>query len=104
MENFALGVNASMYMLSDFIHLIIRFQLIWGFVLGFGVAMLMYAFLSAAPIHESASQNDVIRQSGAVTPYRKASWYEIAVLLSKTLIYLIVLAFLVLALLSTVLF
>ena len=45
MSNFILGIEADIYNLDSLIHMIIQYQLFWGFAIGFFVATLVYAFI-----------------------------------------------------------
>ncbi len=92
MTNTLLGLNASVYQLGELLALLGQFQILWGFLAGFGMAMLMYAFLaSAATRSTSALQTSVPKRS-------------ILAQLSLTLFALALFLFMVLAVISTIRF
>lgn len=49
MENTLLGLNASVYQLHEMLAALAHLQLLWGFLGGFALAVLMYAFMATLP-------------------------------------------------------
>lgn len=103
MENFTYGIAGASYLLGDFIFTILQFKLLWGFVIGFGVAMLVQAFLATA----GSARNGVSTQVSAsvvssmhVAP--RATLMSKLSILTRVFFSLAMLLFLVFAIISTV--
>ncbi|OGG61656.1 hypothetical protein A3C87_04215 [Candidatus Kaiserbacteria bacterium RIFCSPHIGHO2_02_FULL_49_34] len=88
MTNTLLGLNASVYQLGEMVAILAQLQLLWGFLAGFGLAVLMYSFMATMPVR-------------SVTTRSRLSVGSTIVL---ALVGLFALAFTVLAIISTVRF
>ncbi|OGG59669.1 hypothetical protein A3C89_00445 [Candidatus Kaiserbacteria bacterium RIFCSPHIGHO2_02_FULL_50_50] len=88
MTNTLLGLSASVYQLGEMVAILAQLQLLWGFLAGFGLAVLMYSFMATMP-------ERTVRAPGARS---KASAIALAC------VALFCLAFTVLAIISTVRF
>ncbi len=88
MTNTLLGLSASVYQLGEMVAILAQLQLLWGFLAGFGLAVLMYSFMATLPARPATSA------------VQRTTWSAIAF----ALVGLFCLAFTVLAIISTVRF
>ena len=64
MTNTLLGLSASVYQLGEVVAILAQLQLLWGFLAGFGLAVLMYSFLSTLPTPKANSPIHLQRTVG----------------------------------------
>lgn len=93
MTNTLLGLNASVYQLGEIIALLGKLQILWGFLAGFGMAVLMYAFLASMQPHATASP------LAHIVPKQSVLGQMVSALFA-----LVLLGFVVLAVISTIRF
>jgi hypothetical protein len=92
MTNTLLGLNASVYQLGELLAILAQFQILWGFLAGFGMAVLMYAFLASAPA------------VSATVPHQTGVHRSVVAEIVVALMLLVLLLFMVLAVISTLRF
>lgn len=92
MTNILMGMNASVYQLGELLAILGQLQLVWGFLAGFGLAVLMYAFMSSFPTTSNIAPSHMHNSGGIMKN------------VTLTLALLVILSFVVLAVISTLRF
>lgn len=105
MDNFSYGIAGASYLLGDFMYTIIQFKLLWGFVIGFGVAMLVQAFIATSVLRSKAVTMTPIESSfptTAIVVRPRATFISWLYIVARTSFSLAMILFLVFAIISTV--